>query len=205
MQNDYYYFNRRYQQIESNFLDITDFIEMEYHLNSPCYRFGSSKLMDFCLKVCTEIETIFRLMLKSNRFDSIPNIGKKRRNQNIKVYREIISPEYRLEDYKLYVKHIKREIHPFEDFDTETPEWFSLYSKNKHNKLELIKFWNLKHALFALGCLRLSTINHPDVNGRTIDMRNICDGRVFNLTNSVPRFSLIEEIPDSGRDLMIKM
>jgi len=74
---DYSFFQRRYELIEEDFLDITDFIEMEQDFNSPCYKFGSSKLMDFCLKVSTEIETLFRILIYDKKFDSIPNIEKK--------------------------------------------------------------------------------------------------------------------------------
>ena len=57
MKYDYEFFLRRYKQIESDFLELTDFIGLPSDFNHPSYSFGSSKLMDFCLKVGTEVET----------------------------------------------------------------------------------------------------------------------------------------------------
>lgn len=159
---DYSFFERRYKLIEEDFLELTDFIEPEHDFHSPCYKFGSSKLMDFCLKVGTEVETLFRILLESSNFDSIPDIQQKRKNQNIKVYQSVIEPEYKLSDYKLFMNYIKKEISPFEKFDRDIPPWFRFYSKYKHDKLNLIKRWNLKYALLSLGALLILVIKHPD-------------------------------------------
>ena len=105
---DYSFFQRRYELIEEDFLEITDFIEIEQDFNSPCYKFGSSKLMDFCLKVGTEIETLFRIIISDNKFDSIPNIDKNRKHQSISVYQKEIEPKYKLSESKLFVNHIKQ-------------------------------------------------------------------------------------------------
>lgn len=130
MKRDYSFFLRRYEQIEADFLEIIDFVELQNDFNHPCYSVGSSKLMDFCLKVGTEVETLFREILAYKKFDSVRNIAEKRKNQNINVYREVIEPEFRLRDYKLFVNLIDKEIQPFENFDlTGHPEWFGIYSK----------------------------------------------------------------------------
>lgn len=203
--SDYNYFRRRYEQIENEFLELTDFIEMNKDLNHPCYKFGSSKLMDFCLKVCTEIETIFRLILESPRFDSIPGIDNKRKRQKINVYREIITPEYSLTDYKVRIIHTKIDISPFEKFDVMTPTWFRFYSKYKHNKLVLIKRWNLKFALYALGCLRLLILNHPELDGKYVDFRDIQHGKVFDLKSSIPRFARPTIVLDGGEEMRVRL
>ena len=78
---DYQFFLRRYEHIEDDFLEIIDFIELQNDFNHPSYSIGSSKLMDFCLKVGTEVETLFREILESRRFDSVNNIAEKRKNQ----------------------------------------------------------------------------------------------------------------------------
>ena len=202
MKFDYHYFLRRYQEIENDYLEITDFIEPEPDFHSQCYKFGSSKLMDFCLKVCTEIETLFVLILDNKEFDSIQDIDKKRRYQNIDTYREIIEPKYNLSDYTLFVKHIKKEISPFEKFNVQTPYWFKWYSKYKHDKIWLIKMWNLKHALYALGALLLLIINHPELKGRAMDRRKI-NCKVFDLMDSKPRFCTSCMIEDSGEKYVL--
>ena len=184
----YHFFLRRYEQIEDDFLEITDFIELQNDFNHPCYSIGSSKLMDFCLKVGTEVETLFREILESKRFDSVDNIAEKRKNQNINVYREVIEPVYRLREYKLLVNLIDKEIQPFENFDLKRyPEWFGIYSKYKHNKIELIKKWNLKHSLFSLGCLLILVINHPSLEGKEFRRHKVSQ-RIFDLLFSIPRF-----------------
>lgn len=78
MKYDYQFFLRRYEQIEDNFLEIIDFIGLPNDLNHPSYTVGSSKLIDFCLRVGTESETLFREILESNGFDSVDNIRRKR-------------------------------------------------------------------------------------------------------------------------------
>ncbi len=187
MKYDYQFFLRRYKQIENDFLELTDYIELQDDFEHPSYSIGSSKLMDFCLKVGTEVETLFRELLESTRLDSINGIAQKRTNQNINIYREVIEPNYELSKYKLFVHWINKEILPFENFHLRgNPEWFGIYSKHKHNKLELIKKWNLKHSLFSLGCLLILVINHPSIWMK--ELRKHEFERLFDLLESSPKF-----------------
>jgi hypothetical protein len=71
--------------------------------------------MDFCLKVCTEIETLFKLILESSKFDYVNDIEKKRKNQNIVIYREIIESTYQLRNYMLLVIPTKQIIYPLKN------------------------------------------------------------------------------------------
>ena len=87
----------------------------------------------------------------------------------------------------LYVIPIKEEIWPFAGFDSRRLEWFSVYSKDKHNKLELIKNWNMKHALYSLGALLLLVMNHPSVESRIFNVGQLTT-KVFDLLSSKPRF-----------------
>ena len=187
MIRDYNFFHRRYAQIEEEFLQILDFIEISDNFGDPCYKVSSSKLMDFCLKVGTEVETLFRLMLENSKFDGVTDISTKRNNQNIRVYREVIDSEYDLKDYKLKIKLIKKKIFPFENFDTSTPEWFRIYSRHKHNKIELLNQWNLKLSLYALGSLLILVINHPSLDGKEFRAQKVSQ-RVFDLLGSKPKF-----------------
>lgn len=186
---DFNYFYRRYHQIESDFLEMMDFIHISDKYSDPCYKIGSSKLMDFCLKVGTEIETLFREMLNDKKFDSYPDIAKKRNNQNIDVYKKIIEPKYELRKYSLFVKPIRDEIFPFINFDSQTPEWFKIYSKHKHNKLELLNKWNMLHSLYSLGALLLLVINHPSVENKVFNVGIFSNHiEIFDLLSSAPRF-----------------
>ena len=188
MKYDYHFFLRRYEQIEDDFLEIIDFVGLQNDFNHASYSIGSPKLMDFCLKVGTEVETLFREILESRRFDSFKNIVEKRKNQNLNVYREVIEPTYQLREYKLLVDRIDKEIQPFENFHLAgKPEWFGIYSKYKHNKIKLIEKWNLKHSLFSLGCLLILAINHPSIDGREFRNHKVSQ-RVFNLLFSTPKF-----------------
>ena len=186
---DINYFYRRYHQIESDFLEIMDFIHISDRFGDPCYKIGSSKLMDFCLKVGTEIETLFREILNDKKFDPEPDIARKREHQNIEVYRDIIEPKYNLRNYSLYVKPIKVEIFPFINFNSKTPEWFKIYSKDKLNKLNLIKNWNMMHSLYSLGALLLLVINHPSVEDKVFNIGKFSNFiEIFDLLGSAPRF-----------------
>ena len=190
MEYDYQFFLRRYKQIEEDFLKIVDFIEMQDDFAHPCYSVGSSKLMDFCLKIGTEVETLFREILMSKRFDTVEKIFEKRRSQNIGIYGKIIEPKYKLTEYKLLVNQTRKEIQPFEDFWNNSLAWFPVYSKYKHNKIELIKRWNLKHSLFSLACLLILVINHPSIDGKEFRSHKVSQ-RVFDLLSSTPKFSRI--------------
>ena len=145
--------------------------------------------MDFCLKVGTEIETLFRIFLEDKKFDSITNINNNRKNQNIDIYRKIIEPMYQFSSFELYVHSIKKKIIPFEKFDLENPEWFKLFSRHKHNKIKLLECWNLKHCLYSLGCLFLLVINHPSNDHEVFIIGNV-SYKIFNLLSSVPKFCL---------------
>ncbi len=144
-------------------------------------------MMDFCLKVGTEIETLFRILLEDKKFDSITSITRKRKNQNIDVYREIIKLKYQFRSYELYVHSINKMIVPFEKFDLKNPKWFKLYSRYKHNKIKLLECWNLKHCLYSLGCLLLLVINHPINDHKKFSIRDL-NCKIFNLSSLVPKF-----------------
>ncbi|MBN1801486.1 MAG: hypothetical protein JW891_08270 [Candidatus Lokiarchaeota archaeon] len=189
MITDVNYFLRRYIQAEDDFLDIMDYINITENWNDPCYKIGSSKLMDFCLKVCTEIETLFREILNSTRFDSHQDISRKRNNQNINVYMDVIEPVYELGKYSVFFLQGRMEIWPFLNFNTQTPEWFKIYSKYKHNKLELLKRWNIKASIHALSAFLILAINHPTIDGKNFISNSVFQ-RVLDLISARPRFSL---------------
>lgn len=189
MKYNYEFFLRRYNQVESDFLELTDFIELQNDFNHPSYSVGSSKLMDFCIKVGTEVETLFSVILKDKKFDSVNDIAEKREKQNIYVYREVIEPKYELSKYKLFVNLIKIEIQPFENFVSKAPEWFRIYSRYKHNKLKLIGKWNLMHSLLSLGSLLILVINHPSLDEQEFRRYEVSQ-RVFDpmSSNLTPKF-----------------
>jgi len=144
-------------------------------------------MMDFCLKVGTEIETLLRILLEDNKFNSISDISQKRSNQNINIYREVIEPVYNFSTCELYVNPIKKKIKPFESFNLETPDWFKIYSRYKHNKVKLLEVWNLKHCLYSLGCLLILVINHPSNDNKMFNINRL-GLRIFNLMSSIPKF-----------------
>lgn len=140
--------------------------------------------MDFCLKVGSEVETLFKILLSSKKFDKTRKSGD---DKSIDRYRPLLEQKYKLSDYTLGVIPLLRIIKPFESFDTKTPEWFRIYSKSKHNKIELIEQWNLKHSLYALGCLFLLVLNHPDIDGKIFFLSSF-RSKVFDYRGSRPRF-----------------
>ncbi len=189
MIHDFYYFSRRYQKIEDDFLELIDFIEITDNFKDPCYKVGGSKMMDFCIKVGTEIETLFRILLNHKQFDSVLNIENLRKKQNITAYIKVIEPTYNLSNYRLIVNLIDTVISPYEDFEnSKAPEWFRIYSLHKHNKIELVERWNMKHSLYALGGLAILVVNHPWIWENGFFPKNYFSFRVFNEKGLEPRF-----------------
>lgn len=141
--------------------------------------------MDFCLKVGSEVETLFKILLFSEKFEGI---RKKGDHTSIDRYLPLIEEKYHLREYELLVIPIKKTIKPFESFDEKKPEWFGIYSKSKHNKIDLIEKWNLKHSLYALGCLFLLVINHPNYDGEIFWLKGL-RSKIFDYHGSRPRFA----------------
>jgi hypothetical protein len=102
-----------------------------------------------------------------------------------------------LSAYELYVRSIGKTIKPFGGFDSNNPEWFGTYSEHKHNKLQLMQQWNLKHSLISLGCLMLLVINHPSLDNQPFLNESISQ-RVFDLLSSTPRFAGVIGIVKHG-------
>ena len=167
MKPDFPFLARRYVAIENDLVDILDYIEItSKNFGDFCYKIGSRKLMDFCLKVGSEVESVFRYKLESSEFDQIAGITQKRKDQNINVYREVIGETYKLGDFELIVEQIDKRIWPFDSFiEGGNPKWFKVYSKCKHDKYELIKRWNLKYSLMALGGLLILVMTFPNIRG----------------------------------------
>ena len=157
------WFYQRFQRLEKEFLKILNYIPLHPDLSHPNYQRGSPALMDFCLHVCSEVETIFRCILEWDRFNDQPDIETKRANQNMNIYREIIGKLLNFEEKEVVITNINQLLRPFEEFNSNrNPKWFRKYSKYKHNKLKLIEKWNLLHALKALGAMYILIVNHPD-------------------------------------------
>ena len=191
MIGDVYYYQQRYDSLEEEFLMINEYIPLTDNFKNSNYNFGSPKLLDFSFKVCREIETIFRLILKDKSFDGKVGIVKARKKQNIKIYRKYIEPEYKFHEYKLTVMEIKKEIIPFENFNKAPPDWFKKYSKHKHNTLKLINMWNLKDSLYSLAALGLLVLNHPDYRCKKIPHSTDYYTRIFYGKDVRPRFSIM--------------
>jgi len=99
---------------------------------------------------------------------------------------------YELRKYSLFVKPIRDEIFPFINFDSQRPEWFNIYSRYKHDKLELINKWNMLHSLYSLGALLLLVINHSSIENKMFDGGRFSSFiEIFDLLGSTPRFCRI--------------
>lgn len=98
------------------------------------------------------------------------------------------------------MNHIKQEICPFEKFNHDIPSWFRIYSKYKHDKLILIKRWNLKYALLSLGALHILINNHPDLDYKTFYVSDKIRSKVFDKTGPRPRFASVS-IPSNFEDI----
>jgi len=165
MEPNHNYFAHRYNQFEKELMNILDYIDISENWGDPCYQVGSIKLMDFCLNVCSEIETLFELIIRHPYFDPVEEVVEYRKDfMNIDQYRKGLNPIFKLEQYELFIPQIKKKIKPFEEFgDNGNPYWFRIYSPKKHKKHELIKEWTLKESVLALGGFLILCRHHPGI------------------------------------------
>ena len=154
-------------------------------LTSICLTPGSD-LTSFPIKL--SILARFGAIILSNKFDGEQGIEKNRDNQNINVYSDVLNGFYNFHEYELTISFLDTQISPFLEFSQDNiPDWFSIYSKEKHNKIKLIEAWNLKHSLHALGGLLVLVVNHPSVEGMTFKTHSISN-KVFQ-EPPLPRFA----------------
>ncbi len=163
------WFIHRYRQLEDEFLTITDYVPLRPDLEEPNYKFGSPMLMDFGLKIGTEVETLFRVLLNSDRYDHYEDVDEYRAEegrhyrQTMRVYREIVGEELGLATVTVRDTMIGSTTTPFAAFaKKKSPHWLKTYSRLKHDKLRLIDEWTLLDAFHALGGLLILIVNHPD-------------------------------------------
>jgi len=108
--------------------------------------------MDFCLKVGTEIETLFRELLNDKKFDSEPDIKKSRADQNINVYitLQIFTKADTLPDCTAFNSLIGNFTGTFHDFNVtavvnfiENVDYFEIYYFLIDISLQAEYFWDL--------------------------------------------------------------
>ena len=147
----------KYQQLEERFLELTNYIPLVLDLNAPNYNFPCPKAAEFGLDCATWLETLMTELLNDPRLDSFPGIEKLRSNPNIHAYRETFTKKFGFAKGGWKLKGFDgEEIWPFQSWEfDENPEWFRIYSKEKHDRIALEAKWTMKHSLMAFTALTI--------------------------------------------------
>src|SRR2546422_11696806 len=84
---------REYERLESDLQLLTDFIPVAPDPNAPNYQFGSPRTASFGLDCCTWLETAFKWLLFSPKFDGEAEVVRGRsEREDIALYRRLFEP-----------------------------------------------------------------------------------------------------------------
>jgi len=154
---------RRYQHLENEFIAIAEIIPLTKDWEAPNYKFGSYPVGDCLIRICGEIETLLKIYCHSPKFEGEGDAEKAKRGENIGDMKPFCKNVIGLPYRSVYFRDLEDRVNPFLEFnDGKLPEWFKIYSRDKHNKLKLVENVNMKHLLYSLAGLYLLLCLHPD-------------------------------------------
>lgn len=174
------WFIRRLSLFEDDFLEICDFIPLNTKTAQEKLEIGAgSKLLNFSINVCSEIETLCRKLITFSEFDEYPKIEEIRNGQqNMNIYRELFNWKWGenvsnpISNHRLKLRWEEAYIYPFKSFENDqNPEWFHVYSKYKHDKIQLSEKLDFLHCLESIAGLTVLLINYPyriEMKGETM-------------------------------------
>lgn len=195
------YYTRAFFLIQKDILDLFQFIEPA-DKNLGTFSF---KIHELLIRVCVEIESNFKAILKENIYNPTQKAkAKEERYWNIKDY-YIINKTHHLDDYKIEFpiwKGNKGIRKPFNDWKTtDSLKWYQAYNKVKHgraNNFECANFENLIDAFAGLCALLTSQFYNYDFNPgpRYIEENGYCYyGGSFGIGGY-----LIVDLPDNWKE-----
>lgn len=137
-----YYLNR-YNQLEDEFIKMEYYIPITSDFDAPNYKFGSPKFADLLTSCCQDVESLFDILIEKSVFDDIDDIEDLRKkfknNPSINTAKPILNVKGVLSEQKVETEQ-GLVLQPFCEFKNgSNPSWFKLYSKQKHQRLVLIK------------------------------------------------------------------
>jgi hypothetical protein len=164
------HYTRAFLLIQKDMLDLFQYIEQ----SDSNLKTNSFRIYELLVRICIEIETNFKAILKENIFEPKYKNGKKngqlRKEDvwNINDYNKI-NLTHHLDAYKVKypIWRGKEETRvPFANWkDGKSPEWYQAYNKVKHdrnNNFEEASFKNLIDAFAGLFILLSSQFKNED-------------------------------------------
>jgi len=143
-----------YLELEDRFLEFTRFVPLLKRHDEVI----SFELASLASSIGNWTETAFYRMSRGNRYEGYPVINKE--IVSVDDFRDAFEPHYQLS--KLSVRALPHEygtMIPFEEFSiSQSPEWFKVYSRYKHNLEALFNRMNLSLTIRALAGLFLLTV-----------------------------------------------
>ncbi len=147
---------QEYQHLEDRFLKLTSFIPLSSDFSAPNYQFTSPRAAEFLLDCCMWLETLMKELHNDSRLNDFPEIeSTRRKKQSIEIYRDVFERKYGFSGGGWSLRYLGgEEIRPFSAWAKgETPDWFKIYSREKHDRISLAQSCTMGHALQAFVAL----------------------------------------------------
>ncbi|UCH31688.1 MAG: hypothetical protein JSV05_09410 [Candidatus Bathyarchaeota archaeon] len=118
---------QKFTQLESEFISAIHYFPLEKSFSQIWSKFFG----DLLVRIGNSVDSLFRLMIKDESFDSYPHVKDlkaTRRSRNINFFRDFFEPIYELSgvDVKIAYEHVvyDEQSYPFEEFKNgENPGW----------------------------------------------------------------------------------
>ena len=159
-----------YKSIESDLLRILEYIPLE----TKQYTVFSPKLADIIIRSCTQIESIFKDLIRERTFleeldGKEYNLLKKRVEEgksNINDFLKYFEKPLSLKSLIITLKANEESFAPFNIYlerdQKDIPFWWKYYNKLKHHFSKNLELGHLQAAVLALGALFILNCKIPD-------------------------------------------
>lgn len=170
-----------YRRLESRLVVLTEYIPLASNLDASNYGFPSPKAAEFGLECGTWLETIMTELLHDPRVDSVSGIEKLRKNPGFKTYMKAFGERFGFAEGGWRLKNSKcDDIRPFESWEQdESPEWFRIYSRYKHDRVALASKWTMKHTVQMFTALTVVIQHWPKPESWKKRESKILEGVVY--------------------------
>lgn len=121
-----------YLELEREYLEIEHLIPFD-EINYPTF---SYKYLDLIWAICSEIDVLFREYMKIENYTAdldeegnpVSNINQYNKFVNEKI------PNFKSQKITCYnPKFNKKKIYPYKNWENESPKWWQIYNKIKHD------------------------------------------------------------------------
>lgn len=98
---------------------------------------------------------------------------------NMKIFRDVFNEFYHLSDEPVYVLSNKWDLKPFAAWsEDKSPDWWDVYTKLKHNRIEHRDKCTLKITLNALGALFLLNVYHVESRKKLMEQKKVIHSNI---------------------------